>query len=175
MTQTQSRWPNRDAVLVALYRISNASTLVMASVEEIAVAANIAVGEASPALDYLKDHGLVAYRTMKPTVALTPEGVDRAEDLLYPPLASDGVAIVLSLDERQDVEKVVREIRLAIDSATNLDVELRASVEADVEAVEAQLRSPQPSRQVVRTILKHALVIGENVLAGVITVKLLGL
>lgn len=105
---------------------------------------------------------------MRPTVALTPEGVDRAEDLLYSPLASDGVAITLSIEERRDVEKVVRVIRWVIDSATNLDVELRA-------AVEAQLRSPQPSRQVVRTILKHALVIGENVLAGVITVKLLGL
>lgn len=51
MAQTHSRGPNRDVVLVALYRISNASTLVMASVEEIAVAANIAVDEASPALD----------------------------------------------------------------------------------------------------------------------------
>ena len=162
-------------MLVALYNLSNGSTLVMARIQEIAVDAGITLDEASPALEYLKDHGLVAYRAMGPLVALTPEGVDRAEDLLFPSLTSDDIAISLTAEEHKAVEKLVREIRLVIDGANNLDVDLYAAVEADVQAVEAQLRSPQPSRQVVRTILKHALVIGENVVAGVITGKLLGL
>jgi hypothetical protein len=175
MTQTQSRWPNRDAVLVALYRISNASTLVMASVEEIAIAANIAVDEAMPALEYLKDRDLVAFRAMGPMVALTPRGVDRAEDVMYPNVDTEGLTLVLTIDERGELEKTIQDIKKALETDKTLDRDTRASVDADLASLSAQLLSPKPSRQVVRVILHHLVALAENVAANVISAKLLGL
>lgn len=175
MTTMLSRGLSRDAVLVALYRIAEGSTLVMARVIEIAGAAEITIDETVPALDYLKDHGLVAYRAMGPMVALTPNGVDRSEELLFPKLDTDGLTLVLTVAERAEIETVVRQIRMAIENTPMLDLDIRATVEADVESLESQLHSPRPSRQVARSILRHILIMGENVFANVISAKLLGL
>jgi len=147
----------------------------MAPVIEIAGAAEITIDETEPALDYLKDHGLVTYRAMGPMVALTPNGVDRSEELLFPQLDTDGLTLVLTVTERAEIETVVRQIRMAIENTPMLNLDIRATVEADVESLESQLRSPRPSRQVARSILRHILIMGESVFANVISARLLGL
>ena len=94
---------------------------------------------------------------------------------MYPTVDTEGLTLVLTIDERGELEKTIQDIKKALETDKTLDRDTRASVDADLASLSAQLLSPKPSRQVVRVILHHLVALAENVAANVISAKLLGL
>jgi hypothetical protein len=89
-----------------------------------------------------------------------PAGVSAAAE--EPPLE---LAPVVTAEERRAVEVVVLQVRAAVEQA-DLKPDERADLEAQLESLEAQMRSPSPRRRIIGEILKTVRAVAENLVAS---------
>jgi hypothetical protein len=156
----------RDRVLIATYRLTGGDrdeTVMPSDVQE---ATDLDAYDAQQAVRWLIDHDMLETMSLAGDVALTPDGVDRAEALLSDERES-AAAATLSYEERRVLERFVRDVRIVLESAS-LDVDDGADAEAQLATIEAQARSPRPRRDVIGGAILGLKLAAGAALSGVI-------
>ncbi|MCB1004331.1 MAG: hypothetical protein KDB35_09120 [Acidimicrobiales bacterium] len=107
--------------------------------------------EVEHAADWLIQRGYAEARVLGPMFSITVDGIDEVERRRAERRRDvDLAAVVLTHDERREVEAVIRPVQEALDSG---ELQLSGDDEADVrlqlETVQLQLRSNRPRRPIV--------------------------
>jgi hypothetical protein len=103
-------------------------------------------------------------------MGITPEGVDRVEERRRQTaeLTPEAVAVV-PLALRVEIEAFAGQLSAALQRGEfDSDPDVRLQLEADLETVNAQARSPKPKRQVMAAIFKGLAVVLREARAGVL-------
>ncbi len=103
--------------------------------------------------EWLTDEGLVEWPSFG-IVNLTHRGIQFVEQLLTPsgaPGADDSVTV----DEHREIERLVLEVRVALDGGRiKLSDEDAADADAQLATIDAQMRSPRPRRAVLQAAFR---------------------
>ena len=158
MASIEDKRRRRDDFLIELYHRAESAqgTLTMVEESEIAKALGIDDDEADAISRYLVDQGYATYPVMGAVVSITAAGVNRAEELIEEreQIAQAAVGVLLTAEEQQDLEALVRPLRAALDRGEiPLEGDDLAEFDADVRALETQIRSPRAKRDIVRSAL----------------------
>ena len=151
MVDPGERRRQRDDFLVALYELSDGHLGVAATNKEVAETALIPLDQVVETSVMLVREGFIESQMaggLGNPVLFTDRGIRRAEELLL-----EREPQLDELDVRGHLEVVVRELRIALDADTTLEPEVRADVEADLEAASSQLRANRPNIEVIRGAL----------------------
>ncbi len=162
MASISDRRRQREDFLIELYnRVADNPHGTLAMVEESDIAAVLSIDAAQADLisRWLVEQGYATFPVMGAVVSITPEGSNRAEELIEERErreSSLNLTLVLSVEEQRAVEAAIRPVREAIDNnlLEELDADDLAELNIDVHAIEEQLRSPKPKREVVRGALR---------------------
>jgi len=142
----------REDVLMALYNVTRAGMNTEATIRDVMDATNLEFATVAHALDFLNDGHMSRVHATDPQqrVAITSQGIQSAEDLLYPPEQPSSPA-VLAAQETRELEVVLARVRSAmVAGQLRLDADRKAELVADLECLEAQsVRSPRPKRMIV--------------------------
>jgi len=167
MVDSSQTMADREAVLVELYERANANPIEVVPASSLAAGTGLSDDRIQTALFVLKDLGLVEFRTMGPTVSITARGIEHVEQLRSPSAAAEVLA-VLSVAELRQTEAQIDALRKALDEA-DLDDQTRQILIVDLDTAANQIKSPQPSRHIVRAIWTRIEAVLINVGAAVLT------
>ena len=149
MTPATERQQERANFLLALYDLTDADRMRYVNFRTIGTRLGMDEQAASRVASYLADRGLTEWKTPGGLLGITTYGIDEAERLQeegsQPPLA----VLVLSPEEQQAVEAFLTAYRQSEDDLP-IAGDDRAELDADVDTLTAQMRSPRPKRRVVR-------------------------
>jgi hypothetical protein len=148
----------RRRFLIELYERSGGNKAQFVNFREIGAALGLDEEPASVVAQWLVDHGLAEWPVMGGSMAITPEGVDAAEDEQDADDEAAAVLLALTPVERGQVEATVTAVLRAIDSG---EIELpdpddQADLRAQLDTTMTQLRSPRPKRRVISAALRAA-------------------
>jgi hypothetical protein len=101
---------------------------------------------------------------------LLPAGIDAANE--EPP---DVGGVFITVAERTAIEPVLAAVRDAVDNAHDLAPDRLADIEAHLESIHGQLKSPTPRRRIVGELLSTLRNVTENLVAAGIWVGIQGL
>lgn len=182
----EDRRRRRAAFMHALYELVDASTLLSALPSEVAGRAGFAPEEAESVVEYLENDGLIEMQTFDGDVSITHRGVKEVEQSLarpdeptehFPPAATvyitgdvyglqagtsqstQQVEIVLEAGARGAIAAFAQALREAVEQ---LPDDERETALADLDTVNAQLRSPRPRRAVLREALRSLRAVAEG-------------
>jgi hypothetical protein len=154
MATVEERQQWRESFLVALYERLGDNTLDRAHYSEIAAAAGAPESDAQTVADWNVKEGYAEWPVIGGFIAITHRGINEAERLIGAGVRTS-IPLVLSAEEQADLEVVIASVQKAVDSGDlPLDRETQAELDADLESATAQLRSPRPSRRIVRAALE---------------------
>lgn len=176
---TEHKGPGRDELLDALYDAAHGR--INEFVEAKAVSAQIGMSDddADGALSFFKQKGWIDHLTFGGTLTLTASGIEHAErDRARRDRGrSTAPSLYLTIAELRQVEAALVQLDRADVTAHLVGDEL-AEYEAERATVDAQLRSPNPKRSIIRESMGHLLDIAKQTSAGVaaaVIAKLSGL
>jgi hypothetical protein len=157
------RW--RDQVLVALYEASIATTGDDIDPDEILEWIGVPPAEREDVIAVLESADYVTHPYIGPRVEITPLGINAAEDLILPP--AEAVATVAVL---RHVEEFLTAARSAIDAGAleQVDPDVRAEVLANVETIEAQVKSPRPRTRILSASTNTIVSVLEGTASGIL-------
>lgn len=181
----EDRRQRRAAFMHALYELVDASTLASALPSEVGRTAGLALEEAESVVEYLENDGLIETRTLAGDVSITHRGVKEVEQSLarpdeptehFPPAtvyvagdvyglqagtsnSTQQVEVVLDADASRAIGAFAQALREVVDE---LPDDEREAARADLDTVDAQLRSPRPRRAVLREALRSLRAIAES-------------
>lgn len=185
-TGLEDRRRRRAVFMRALYELVDASTLASVLPSEVGRAAGLASEEAESVVEYLENDGLVETQTFDGDLSITHRGVTEVEQSLarpdeptehFPPAATVYVAgdaygfqvgtshstqqveLALEADARGAIAAFAQALREAV---AELPQETRETARADLDTVDAQLRSPRPRRAVLREALRSLRAVAEG-------------
>jgi len=167
MVDSSQTMADREAVLVELYERANANPIEVVPASSLAAGTGLSDDRIQTALFVLKDLGLVEFRTMGPTVSITARGIEHVEERRSPSAAAEVLA-VLSVAELRQTEAQIDALRKALDEA-DLDDQTRQILIVDLDTAANQIKSPRPSRHIVRAIWTRIEAVLINVSAAVLT------
>jgi hypothetical protein len=141
----------RNQVLMAAYEITDGGDPSQgAPPASVCDATGLSKEDVAQAFRWVLARGL-ATSSLSDSLWLTPAGVDRAEELMQEQESQDdpaSAAAVLTVVEYRTLERFIQEVRGLLESAP-LDPEDRADAEAQLDTIEAQMRSPRPRRRLI--------------------------
>jgi hypothetical protein len=157
-TLAEKRTWRQDALL-ALYDLTDGSTMSSSTLGEVAKLAGVPEDEIYNTVDFLQGEDQAEITTMgglAASVEISADGIRFAEELLdRGVVAPVAVAIFTDVELRQHLEPVLTSIEAAItegDLPTEEEVDLRA----DVQSATDQLRAIRPNRGVIKAALSRA-------------------
>jgi hypothetical protein len=166
----------RAAFMRALYELVDASTLASALPSAVAGPAGLTVEEAESVVEYLGNDGMLEMQTFDGDVSITHRGIKEVELSLarpdeatehFPPASvyvagnvyglqantsrsTQHVEVAVDDGARAAIEAFVRALREVVDELPDGE---REAARADLDTVDAQLRSPRPRGAVLREAL----------------------
>lgn len=181
----EDRRRRRAAFMHALYELVDASTLASALPSEVGGTAGLAPEEAESVVEYLENDGLIKTQTLAGDVSITHRGIKEVEQSLarpdeptehFPPAtvyvagdvyglqagtshSTQQVEVVFDADTRGAIAAFAQALREVVDE---LPDDERETVRADLDTVDAQLRSPRPRRAVLREALRSLRAVAEG-------------
>lgn len=127
--------------------------------------------EADLAADWLIARGLAKRPAMGRLLEITPEGIDAVEESQReePNDVGSGAVDVLTVAEHRQVEPALAEIQKFLDEHRDeLDPEDAMDLDAQVQTIEAQMRSSRPRRSVIGAALAAVRWVGIAGVGGVV-------
>ncbi|HSH59889.1 MAG TPA: hypothetical protein VK988_09675 [Acidimicrobiales bacterium] len=175
-----------------LYEVTEGRTIRLVSIDQLAAEMGWSDSEVSGVVEYLNAEELIEHE-MGNQASITHDGVVEVEEALEDPsrptehfpavnlvlvqgsvvgsqiqtgtTGSEQQQVVQPLQEGQAVSQFLAELRTALATAPMADEE-RATANADIVSVEAQLASPRPNEAVVREGLRSLRSVAENLVAS---------
>lgn len=158
MRSLEDRELERAAFLMTIYELTDGESMNETSIG--AVAAKVGVDDENGwnLYRWASDRTLTSdHMTMGGTgLSLSARGIDAVEDMLRKGSQPPKSVLVLSAEEMRSVEVFLTEYRRA-EEADDVPVsgEERLELDAEVQTIEAQMRSPKPKRRVVKASLNE--------------------
>lgn len=175
----------RAAFMRALYELVDASTLASALPSAVAGPAGLTVQEAESVVEYLENDGLIEMQTFDGDVSITHRGIKEVEQSLarpdestehFPPAtvyvagdvyglqagtsrSTQQVEVAVDASALQAIEAFAWALREVLD---DLPGDEREAARADLDTVDAQLRSPRPRRAVLREAVRSLRAVAEG-------------
>lgn len=181
----EDRRQRRATFMHALYDLVDASTLASAMPSEVGERTGLAPAEAESVVEYLQNDGLIEPCSLAGDVSITHRGVKEVEQSLARPdeptehfpaatvyvsgdvyglqagtsHSTQHVEAVLEADTHEAIAAFTQALRQAVNE---LPDDERETARADLDTVDAQLRSPQPRRAVLREALRSLRAVAEG-------------
>lgn len=171
------RQQERDDYLVALYELADGNITNWPTHRDVADAVARPVPDIMRLGMTLAQDGLCEFKGAAGEhgpVAITARGLHRAEDIIRAREAAGqphiSTVLVLSDAElRREIEPLLANLRTSIEENQDVDPDLRADAEADLQSVQDQMRAARPNRDVIRAALLRLKANWVQVMLGIAT------